>query len=98
MSADGVWNITVTSPLGPQVSSLTLKTDGGALTGSQSAMGDTKPIRDGKIEGDTVTWSNSVSSPFPMDLDFTGKVDGDTLNGSVKAGGFGSFPFAGKRA
>ena len=41
---------------------------------------------------------SSVSSPFPMDLEFTGKVDGDTLNGSVKAGGFGSFPFSGKRA
>jgi hypothetical protein len=97
MSADGVWNITVNSPLGPQASSLTLKAEGAVLTGSQSAMGDTRPISSGKIDGNTVSWSNSVTSPFPMNLEFTGKVEGDSLNGSVKAGGFGSFPFTGKR-
>ena len=52
----------------------------------------------GVHDGDTVTWSNSITTPFPMTLEFTGKLDGDTLNGSVKAGSFGSFPFTGSRA
>jgi hypothetical protein len=98
MSADGTWNLTIKSPMGAQTSSLTITADGGALTGTQSAQGNTQPIANGKIDGDTVTWSNSVTTPFPMTLDFTGKVDGDTLNGSVKAGNFGSFPFTGERA
>jgi hypothetical protein len=33
-----------------------------------------------------------------MTLEFTGTLAGDTLNGNVKAGSFGSFPFKGSRA
>ncbi|HEY2660091.1 MAG TPA: hypothetical protein VGI79_10240 [Caulobacteraceae bacterium] len=98
MSVDGTWNITVNSPMGAQPSTLTLAADGATLTGTQSAQGNTQPIVNGKVDGDTVTWSNSITTPFPMTLEFTGKVEGDTLNGSVKAGAFGSFPFTGGRA
>jgi hypothetical protein len=98
MSVDGNWNITVNSPMGAQPSSLTLTADGASLTGTQSAQGNTQPIANGKVDGDTVSWSNSITTPFPMTLEFTGKVEGDTLNGSVKAGAFGSFPFTGSRA
>jgi hypothetical protein len=98
MSVDGTWNVTVNSPMGAQPSTLTLMSEGGALTGSQTAQGATQPIANGKIDGDTVTWSNSITTPFPMTLEFTGKLDGDTLNGSVKAGAFGAFPFTGSRA
>jgi hypothetical protein len=97
MSVDGTWNVTVNSPMGAQPSTLTLKADGGVLTGTQSAQGNTQPIANGKVDGDVVTWSNSITTPFPMTLEFTGKLDGDTLNGSVKAGSFGSFPFTGNR-
>ena len=98
MSVDGNWNITVNSPMGAQPSTLSLKADGAALTGTQSAQGNTSNIANGKVDGDTVTWSNSITTPFPMTLEFTGKVEGDALNGSVKAGAFGSFPFTGSRA
>src|SRR5262249_17959392 len=98
MSVDGTWNVTVNSPMGAQPSTLTLKNDGGVLTGSQSAQGNTQPIANGKIDGDTVTWSSSITTPMPMTLEFTAKLAGDTLNGSVKAGAFGSFPFTGNRA
>ena len=98
MSVDGTWNLTINSPMGPQPSSLTIKAEGAALTGTQSAQGNSQPIANGKVDGDAVAWSNSVTTPFPMTLEFTGKVEGDTLNGSVKAGAFGSFPFTGTRA
>ena len=39
MSAEGNWNIVVTSPLGDQPSTLSLKVEGGALTGMQGAQG-----------------------------------------------------------
>ena len=98
MSVDGTWNVTVKSPMGDQPSTLTLKAEGGTLTGTASAQGNTNPIANGKVDGDTVSWSNSITTPFPMTLEFSGKVEGDTLNGSVKAGSFGSFPFTGTRA
>ena len=97
MSVDGNWNVTVNSPMGAQPSTLTLKQEGGALTGTQSAQGNTQPIANGKVDGDVVTWSNSITTPFPMTLEFTGTVAGDTLNGNVKAGSFGTFPFTGAR-
>ena len=98
MSVSGVWNITINSPMGPQPSTLTLAAEGGDLTGSQSAQGNTQAISNGKVDGDTVSWSNSITTPFPMVLEFTGKVEGDKISGSVKAGAFGSFPFSGGRA
>jgi hypothetical protein len=98
MSIDGSWKITVNSPMGKQESTLELKADGAALTGKQSANGNTSDIKDGKVDGDKITWSNSVTTPFPMTLEFTGTVAGDSLTGSVKAGAFGSFPFEGGRA
>jgi hypothetical protein len=98
MSVDGNWNIVVSSPMGDQPTTLELKNDGGTLTGVQGAQGQSQPITNGKLDGDTVTWSNSVTQPFPMTLEFTGTLAGDTLNGNVKAGSFGSFPFKGSRA
>jgi hypothetical protein len=97
MSVDGSWKIVVNSPMGKQESTLDLKAEGAVLTGMQGAQGGTQPIKDGKVDGDTVTWSNSITSPFPMTLEFTGKVEGDSLNGKVKAGSFGSFDFTGVR-
>ena len=98
MSVDGTWNVTVKSPMGDQPSTLTLKADGGALTGTASAQGNTNPIANGKADGNNISWSNSITTPFPMTLEFSGTVDGDNLTGTVKAGSFGSFPFTGKRA
>ncbi|HLK26841.1 MAG TPA: hypothetical protein VKT30_19475 [Caulobacteraceae bacterium] len=99
MSVDGNWNIVVSSPMGDQPSTLSLKDDGGgALSGVQGAQGQSSPIANGKIDGDTVTWANSITQPFPMTLEFTGTLSGDTLNGNVKAGSFGTFPFKGSRA
>ncbi len=98
MSVDGAWKLVIKSPLGDQHTTITFTTDGAALTGSASAQGDTSPVENGKVDGDKLTWSNTVKSPFPMTLEFSGAVAGDTLNGSVKAGNFGSFPFTGARA
>jgi len=98
MSIDGSWKIIVNSPMGKQESALELKVDGAALSGTQSAQGATQTIKGGKVEGDKVSWSSAITTPFPMTLEFTGTVVGDALNGSVKAGAFGSFPFEGSRA
>jgi len=98
MSAEGNWNIVVKSPMGDQPSTLSLKVEGGTLTGTQGAQGQSQAITAGKVDGDTISWSNSITTPFPMTLEFTGTVAGDTLSGSVKAGSFGSFPWSGSRA
>ena len=95
MAVDGKYEIVVNSPMGPQPSTLEINADG---SGTQSAQGRSQPIANGKIDGNNVSWSNSITTPFPMTLEFAGVVHGDSISGNVKAGSFGSFPFSGKRA
>jgi hypothetical protein len=97
MAADGKWEIVINSPMGAVKATLDLKTDGAALTGTQTAQQGSGPLENGKADGDSLSWSAKVSSPMPMTLDFNGVVAGDTLSGTVKAGSFGSFPFTGSR-
>jgi hypothetical protein len=98
MAVDGKYSITINSPMGPQPATLELKAEGGTLTGTQSAQQGSMAIANGKVDGDNVSWSVAITSPFPMTLEFSGAVSGDAISGSVKAGSFGSFPFSGKRA
>lgn len=97
MAVDGKWEIVINSPMGAQKATLDLATSGGTLTGTQQAAQGSGPLENGKVDGNTVSWSAKISSPMPLTLDFTGAVDGDKLSGSVKAGSFGSFPFSGSR-
>lgn len=97
MSVSGKYDCVTRSPLGDQTSVLTVKASGATFTGANSgAMGDT-PITDGKVDGNTITWSSNITVPMPMKLDCTATIEGDELNGSVTAGMFGSFPMTGKR-
>ncbi len=97
MSVDGSWKITVNSPMGKQEGTYDLKAEGPTLTGTQSGQGLSQPIKDGKVDGDNVFWSNSITTPLPMTLTFSGTVSGDSIRGKVKAGVFGSFDFEGFR-
>lgn len=97
MAIDGKWEITINSPMGAQKATLDLKAEGAALSGTQTAMQGTQALANGKIDGNNIAWSASITSPMPMTLEFSGMVDGDKLSGSVKAGAFGSFPFSGGR-
>jgi hypothetical protein len=98
MSAvDGVWKVTVRGPTGAEVTTLRLETVDGVLTGTQTGQGQTSEILDAKVDGNNVYWANQVTKPLKMKVEFSAVVEGDTLNGKVKAGFAGSFPFTGVR-
>ncbi len=94
MSVDGTWKVTVESPMGPQVSTLTLASAEGALTGTQSGQGETPAISEGKIDGNNISWATNVTNPMALKLEYSGVFDGSNINGKVAIGFFGSFPFA----
>jgi hypothetical protein len=98
MAVDGKWEIIVNSPMGAQKVTLDLKADGTSLTGTQVAAQGSMAIANGKVDGNSLSWSTAITSPMPMTLEFSGAVDGDKISGQMKAGTFGSFPFAGARA
>ncbi|MEL6506386.1 MAG: hypothetical protein AAGL18_09115 [Pseudomonadota bacterium] len=98
MAVDGKWNISIKTPMGDQTALLTLKQDGDTLTGDMSGAMGTVEIQNGKVDGDTLTWSANVTSPMPVTLDFTGKTEGDNIAGDVKLGAFGASTFSGAAA
>ena len=97
-SADGVWNTTMNTPMGAQKGTLTLATDGDSLSGKLDGAQGTVEIKDGKVDGDALSWKADITNPMPLTLEFSAKVEGDGISGSVKLGGFGNASFTGTRA
>lgn len=93
---NGSWKCTVKSPLGDQKMTLTIVADGASFTGEAGGAMGSMPIQ-GRIAGDTLSWKQSITVPMPMTLDCDVTVSGDTLTGTVGAGGFGSFAMTGTR-
>lgn len=97
-NVDGSWNTVTKSPLGDQQAVLTVASSGDSFTGSFIGGMGSVDIKDGKVDGDTLSWSLDITVPMPMTLTCEATVDGDALNGTVTAGAFGSFPITGTRA
>jgi len=97
VTADGNWNLVVSTPMRERRATLSLKADGGTLTGSQTANGNTAEIFDGTVKGNQLSWKVSISDPMPLTLEFNGTVDGNEVTGSVMLGNFGSSSFSGTR-
>lgn len=97
MSADGDWKITIQSPMGAQQVTANIVTSGDTFTGKTAGPMGEQTI-EGKVSGDTLTWSTSISQPMPMTLEFVATVNGDNMTGNVKLGAFGSAPLSGVRA
>jgi len=98
MAVDGSWNIVMSTPMGERNATLTVKSAGGTLTGTQGAEGQSGEIFDGTVNGDDVAWKISITNPMPLTLAFSGKVSGDSMSGEMGIGPMGSFPFTGTRA
>jgi hypothetical protein len=98
MAVDGNWNVTLSTPMGDRKTTLSLKSAGGTLTGTQGADGDSTEIFEGTVNGDDVAWKVSITNPMPLTLAFSGKVSGDSMSGEAGIGPMGSFPFTGSRA
>ena len=98
MTADGNWNLVVSTPMGERQATLSLKTEGSTLKGSQMADGNTAEIFDGAVYGDAMSWKVSITNPMPMTLEFNGTISGDEVSGSVVLGDFGTSSFSGTRS
>jgi len=98
MSADGTWKLTMQTPIGERKSTLALKSVSDALSGKlTSDEGASTDIFEGKASGDSITFKAAIKNPMPLTLEFTAKVAGDAISGTVSAGGIGSWPFRGSR-
>jgi hypothetical protein len=94
---DGEYDCITKSPLGEQKSVFTVKSDGDTFTGQNVGQQGTLDVTDGKVDGNKLTWKMEMKVPMPMTLDCSATIDGDSFNGTVGAGAFGSFPMTGTR-
>ena len=95
---DGVWDCVTKSPMGEQKLVLTLQSSGDSFTGTDDAtMGGKMEIKDGKIDGDTISWKMDMKVPMPMTLQERVEITGDTLERGIKAGAFCTSPIKGTR-
>lgn len=99
MAVDGTYEIEISTPMGAQKGKLIIKTEGDKASGSmENSMMGTQEFSGGTVNGDEVSWTMEVNSPFGnMTLEHKTKVSGDDITGEVKAGNFGTFPLTGKR-
>jgi hypothetical protein len=97
MSADGTWKVTINSPMGVQEGTLVITTSGATFSGKMEMRQGAQDIS-GTVDGDTLSWTSQLTQPFPITLETTVTVSGDNMEGSVKAGSFGSSPLKGVRA
>jgi len=95
---DGKWNCSVDSPMGEQDFVLTVVSNGDSFTGSAEGNIGHKDIPEGVVNGNELSWSMAISKPMPITLSCKATVGGDSLEGKVKAGIFGSFAIKGSRA
>jgi hypothetical protein len=73
---DGSWGGSIQTPQGEFPVSFTFKADGAKLTGSMLGLdGMPVPIKDGKIDGNTITFNVTLDfGGMPFDLSYKGVV------------------------
>ena len=87
VAIDNSWNLVVKSPTGDQHSVLTLKSNGGVLTGSSfSETSGNQEIEDGTYDGETLKWKSKVTKPMKITVTFVATLDeNNNINGYIKA-------------
>ena len=86
MAAEGAWDCLMKTRAGPQEFVLTIKQDGDSFTATSVGASGSLDINDGKVEGDTLTWTMAMVKPVPLKLRGSATVAGDTLTGIVDGG------------
>jgi hypothetical protein len=82
-SVEGEWDAVFNTPGGPRPFKLVLKVDGERLTGTAKRPSGDVPVA-GTIKGIDISFSYSISyNGNTVTLNYTGKVSGDSMSGTV---------------
>lgn len=87
-AVSGIWRLVIDTPIGRQHAVLELSTQDGTLRGTarDDKHGEEVPLTDLVLDGDRLTWAQSISKPMRLNLTFDVTVSGDELTGRAKAG------------
>jgi hypothetical protein len=82
----GLWNATLYTPIGEMVATFDIRDDNGVITGTASNGKETVEILDAVADGSKLTWNMKVTTPMKLTLKFDVEIDGDSMEGTSKAG------------
>jgi hypothetical protein len=85
-SAEGTWDLIMSTPVGRIGATVELIRRDGVLTGTARGQGEEVPLTDLVADGDRLTWKQAVTKPLRLNLVFAVTIDGDTLTGTSRAG------------
>jgi hypothetical protein len=86
MSLAGDWDVTIKTPIGSLAVVYTFTENAGTLAGTATGKDETVPLQGIAVDGQRITWRQSVRKPMRLNLDFDVIVDGDRLAGYSRAG------------
>jgi hypothetical protein len=91
------WELTLSTPMGPQVMTAQIVRNEGSFSGTVSSAELAAQDISGNVSGNTLTWTLPLTKPVSIKLDFKATIQGDTMTGEVKLGMFGKAALTGKR-
>lgn len=97
MGLAGKWNVSMETPIGTQAFVWDLQSQGGAWSGTMTAVNGVTPLTGLEVEGERFSCEADVASPMgSIHVKFSGAVAGDTTSGTCQTM-FGDIAFAGSR-
>ena len=94
----GTWNATVTTGQGTDPVEVKLRKDGDKIVGTIGSQMGEMPV-EAEVKGKTLSiWFNFQGQNGPMAIELTGDVDGDSVKGTMLAGGQQAGEFVATRA
>ena len=87
----GTWALTMATPIGRIEADATFTATDLAITGTAAGRGETVELVNIRSElteggGERVTWSQSITKPMRLNLDFEVVISGDEMRGYSRAG------------
>jgi cytochrome P450 len=96
-SPTGSWELTLSTPAGPQGMTAHIVVNGQSFSGTMSSAEMMAQEISGTVSGNTLSWTLPLTKPMPIKLGFEASIEGDRIAGEVKFGMFGKGALTGKR-
>ncbi|MBB5984242.1 hypothetical protein [Sphingobium lignivorans] len=94
---DGAYDCITKTPMGEQPSVFTIVTDGARFNGTNAGPLGSLDVKDGKVDGNRLSWTMEMTMPMPMTLKCEAVVNEGTITGTIDAGAFGTLTMSGTR-
>lgn len=90
MSVVGDWDVSIKTPVGTLHVVYSFTNQAGGISGTAASKAESVPLVDIAVaeglEGQRVTWRQTVTKPMRLKLDFDVHVRGDRMSGHSRAG------------